>query len=123
MNWIKDNWKWFVPLIVAVIFCVGFFFMMSLKKSDVYKIALEKVQNSKQIEVIIGAPIKPGFIVGGTIKWAGSSGTANISFPIHGEKGTGIVYGVAEKNRGNWSFHTLKVKIEDDNGNRWIDLI
>ena len=112
MKWITKNWKWLVPTFLAVLLCIALLFMTLLKSSDVYKKALEITQTDEKVIKHIGKPIKPGFIATGTIKWAGPSGSANISFPIRGPKNTGVVFGIAEKSGAMWVFHSLNVTLK-----------
>jgi hypothetical protein len=113
MKWIKRNWKWFFPAIIFILFFVAILFMSLLKTSDVYKIALKKAQSNRILVEKIGKPIKAGFMVTGTIKWAGPKGSANISFALKGPKDSGVLYGAAEKSGGIWAFYKLIVTFKN----------
>lgn len=51
----------------------------------------------------------------------GPSGHADLSIPIYGPNGKGIIYVVADKNAGVWRFETLQVEI--DGQPKRIDLL
>jgi hypothetical protein len=114
-DWWSCNWKWFVPvagLIVIVLF-IGFGMLLFsfsfgiFKSSDVYKEALEKAKSNPVVEANLGSPIKEGLFPSGNINYEGSSGSADISIPISGPKGSGTIYAEASKSTCNWRFSRL----------------
>ena len=113
MDWIKKKWKWLLPLVALIIVAIGSSFLFLLKSSDVYKMALNKAQNSKVIVDSIGEPINTGFLATGSIKWLGPSGSATISFSVVGPKSKAIIFGMAEKRNGQWYFSNLTAKLSD----------
>ena len=60
----------------------------------------------------MGSPIKEGLLVAGNINIRGSSGEADLAIPISGPKGKAILYAVATKSAGKWTFRTLEVAME-----------
>jgi len=128
-NWFQRNWKWFVPVgcggmvavmagFVAVIFMI---IMGSIKSSDAFKMAMAAAAQDPQVQQRLGTPIEAGWFISGKLEVTGSTGTANLSIPIHGPLGKGKLYADGTKTAGQWRFSTLVVEVEKD-GSR-IDLL
>jgi len=128
-NWWNRNWKWFVPvgcLSMLLLFAAFIALMISLvfgmmKSSDVYSQALTRAQANPAVVEALGSPIRDGYLTSGNISETGPSGTAELSIPISGPKGSGTIYLEARKSTGQWSFDKLVVEIEKTN--RRIDLL
>lgn len=118
-NWWSRNWKWSVPVgcLSGLVLVIGFIALISgiMKSSDAYKQAIAKVKTNPAVVNVLGEPIKEGYFLSGSIKLSGKSGNANLAIPISGPKGKGVVYIVARKSSGEWSFSTLVVEIEQTN--------
>jgi uncharacterized membrane protein YhaH (DUF805 family) len=114
-DWIKRNWKWFVPVLclAALIGIGGFvvFFENLMKSSDAYSGALLRVESNTAVVTAIGTPIKDGFFVNGSISENNSWGSANLMFPITGPKGSAYVYVSASKSSDTWHFDNLVVRV------------
>jgi hypothetical protein len=128
-NWWSRNWKWFVPvgcLSTLVLFVGGIVLLMSfvfgmMKSTDVYSQALKRAKADPQVVSALGSPITDGYFTSGSIQESGPSGTAELSIPISGPKGSGTIYLEARKSTGQWSFNKLVVEIEHPN--QRIDLL
>lgn len=118
-RWWSRNWKWFVPvgclgLVLAAVGGVALLVMLVfgvVKSSDVYQQSLAQAQASAQVREALGQPTKAGLFVTGHISTSGSSGSAQLSIPISGPKGSGAIYAEATKSAGKWSFSTLQVEV------------
>jgi hypothetical protein len=88
----------------------------ALKSSDVYREAVAKAKENKEVQAALGTPIKEGLFVNGNININGPTGTANLAIPISGPTGSGTIYAVAQKNGDIWTLSTLEVAV--DGGNR-----
>jgi len=121
----ERNWKWVVPVMVAVGVAgiVGFIALIFgiMKSSDAYTGALAQVQASPAAAVALGSPIKDSFYVLGSISLSNSSGQADLQIPVSGPKGSGTVYVVAAKSLGSWHFNQLVLVI--DQTKEQIDLL
>jgi len=107
ITWMKDNRRGLLIAFMVLgptVFFGGRYFLVS---SWAYKNALDISSSAKPVGSILGEPVKPGFWVGGTIRWSGPSGSAHISIPVAGPKGEGVIVGYAEKKDGHWAFETL----------------
>ena len=127
--WLTRNWKWVVPvgclgLIIVLVGFVGGILLIvetSFKNSDAYTGALAQAQSNSQVAEKIGRPMKAGWFVSGNINVSGSSGHADLSIPISGPKGKGMIFVVATKSAGRWLFKTLQVEVNGDSER--IDLL
>src|SRR5947209_8107939 len=118
------NWKWLVPvgclglifLVLAAAAGIFFFVVSTVKSSEVYRRALEKVRNDPAVIAELGQPVGDGWLVIGSIETNKSGEGAKFHFPISGPKNSGTVYVVALKVRelysdDEWHFETLEVEV------------
>ncbi|MGA2181746.1 MAG: cytochrome c oxidase assembly factor Coa1 family protein [Bryobacteraceae bacterium] len=96
----------FVSLIVVFVFGL-------LRNSDATKLALERAQSNATVVERLGRPLETGWIISGNINTSGPSGHAEMEIPVHGNKGKGTIYVVADKTAGLWTFSTLEVAFAD----------
>jgi hypothetical protein len=128
-NWWSRNWKWFVPvgclsmilLFVAFIVLIMSMVFGMMKSSDVYSQALTRAKADTIVVEALGSPIKDGYFTSGNISETGPSGSAELSIPISGPKGSGTIYLEARKSAGEWTFSKLQVEIGKTN--QRIDLL
>jgi Cytochrome oxidase complex assembly protein 1 len=96
----------FVVVLVVVVFG-------AMKKSDVYKEALSRAQNSAAVQAALGTPIEAGMMVSGSINVDTTGGHATLDFPISGPKGKAVVHVVATKSGEKWEYNAMTVKPEN----------
>src|SRR5262245_45010981 len=116
-TWWSRNWKWTVPLgcLTVLLSCGGLVILIFtlafgvIKSSDVYTDALVKAKADNQVKALLGEPLEPGFWVTGKIEVSGSSGSADLSIPLSGPKGSATLCVVAKKSAGKWAYTTLEV--------------
>ncbi|WP_108867643.1 cytochrome c oxidase assembly factor Coa1 family protein [Aquimarina aquimarini] len=121
-SWFARNWGWAVPLggcltiiilffifLGSVIFGVNEFFTQSTPHQD----ALAKINNDEYVVSIIGEPIETDGIMNGNISYHNNAGSADISIPIKGSKGTAQLYVVGTKQNDTWSYTEMYVIIDD----------
>jgi hypothetical protein len=131
----KKSWFarfWWVLILAACLFltlsavCVvgtgaagvlGIFGIM--KSSPVFKDSLVVVQDNSRAQQLLGTPIEAGWLVGGEISETPASGTAEISYPVTGPKGSGTVYVTARKAEGEWVITKL-VLVMDGTSQRLV---
>lgn len=119
-SWFERNWKWFVPLgCLGILVALGLFFgaifgvvMASMRSNDVYREAMARASSDSRVLAELGSPIRAGFMISGSIRVSGPSGTANLAIPLSGPRAEGKLYAVAEKSAGTWTFSTLEVEID-----------
>lgn len=102
-------------LVLGVIFCVVIVVVVfgAMKKSDVYKEALSRAQNSPAVQAALGTPIEAGMLVSGSINVDATGGHATLDFPISGPKGKAVVHVVATKSGEKWDYNAMTVKPEN----------
>jgi len=111
MNWLKNNWKWFVPCLVVLIIFLFLGFTLLIKSTEAYKITLNRAQSNSALIEKIGQPIDPGFFVIGSVRWTVDSGWTSLSFSVEGPHGTASIHSVAKKLNGTWFFDVLEANI------------
>jgi hypothetical protein len=120
---VQRNWtKWALIIYAAgVLLLIGIFFAVtaSLKSSDAFRLAMEKLQASQEAVQLLGTPISTGMVMG-SMETTGPKGKASLAFSVSGPNGKGTVNLEATKNRGKWEIDTLVLE-EDGTGKR-IDL-
>jgi hypothetical protein len=128
-NWWGRNWKWFVPVLAAVMLALFAAFIAAIfafvfgmmKSSEPYQEALTRATADPQIIQALGEPIESGYFVQGNINTDGPTGEAALAIPLKGPKGAAKVYVEATRSAGQWDYKTLVVQIEG--GNQRIDLL
>ena len=121
-NWFERNWKWFVPVLVVTVLFVfilsiaGLFFGITsiMKRSETYQYPMKLVNDNARITELLGSPVESGFMIQGNINISGGSGNSNISIPIKGPKGKGVIYVNAVKKAGVWEYKVLSVCIKGE---------
>jgi hypothetical protein len=93
----------------------------SMRSSDAYKDALASATENSEVRAAIGEPIKPAWLIAGEIKVSGSAGYANLTIPITGSHGQGVIHAVAAKSEGVWRFSFLAVHVQGHTAD--IDLL
>ncbi|MCK9197393.1 MAG: cytochrome c oxidase assembly factor 1 family protein [Syntrophales bacterium] len=123
----KVQRKWamwgIIMLIFSLVVSAGsvFFLFETLKSSEPYVMAIDKVQASREVQNIIGAPIKPGWWMVGDISTEGTGGKAEFSIPVEGSKKKGTVSVRATKENNKWKMEQLYFLPES--GGAAIDLL
>lgn len=115
-SWFSRNWKWFVPVILIVVFglplvVIGSVFA-AMKNSDAAKESVLKAQANPLVVQKLGTPIEEGWLVSGSINTSTTSGDADLAVPISGPKGQGKVYVTAHKSAGAWNYSVMEVAFE-----------
>ncbi|MFO1484206.1 MAG: cytochrome c oxidase assembly factor Coa1 family protein [Verrucomicrobiaceae bacterium] len=105
---------------VAFSFGVYFFAMSVVQKTDVYKEALKRAQDSAEVQTALGTPITTGWAFTGSVNYNNGSGTSNFTAPVTGPKGEGTLSVKADKSPSTaWQYSVLEVQLPDG---RKIDL-
>ena len=128
-SWLSRNAKWVVPggcltLLVIVACFVGViltFVSGAMKSSDAYTHALASARANPAVIAALGTPISDGFLPSGSVNTTGSSGTADLSIPISGPKGSGTIQVEARRSAGGWTYTVLSVKLASSG--KTIDLL
>lgn len=119
-GWWQRNWKWAVPVLVAVLgllflaaiglFAYGLFSMMG--SSDVAMEAKRRAQQDPRVIEALGQPIEPGWFIQGNQQTNGPNGSASLQIPLDGSKADADLYIEAVKRVGRWQYRTLTVVVD-----------
>ena len=119
-SWLARYW-WAVIVVLLLVMglscviCVGggFYGIVSLMKSNpAFADSLAMVQENPRAQQLLGTPIEAGWFVSGEVNVTPASGTAELSYPVSGPKGSGTVYVSARKIAGEWVITSLYLVME-----------
>jgi Cytochrome oxidase complex assembly protein 1 len=121
-SWIERHPGWKIPLgcLILLLLVGGFVTILltgilaSFHSSDVYNQALARAAADPQVRAHLGEPVHPGWFISGQMNVSGSAGNADLSIPVSGPRGKGVIRAVAVKSEGVWRFTTLQVNIEGE---------
>jgi hypothetical protein len=120
-GWFSRNLWWLLPsaFLVVVLPCgccggIVVWAIRSLKSSEPYQIALERVRKNPQVIEQLGEPIEEAsWAPLGNFSYATNngvaSGEADFTFSVAGPKGTAHVHATAHCREGKWGFLLLEV--------------
>ncbi len=97
----------FVAFIVIVVFG-------SMRRAAPYQEPLALAQSDSRVIEALGSPIRPGYFFSGSINTKNRDGDANLSIPIRGPKGGGILEVRATKTAGKWTYQVMKVEAKGE---------
>lgn len=124
-NWLKRNWKWFVPIFVLLLL-----FAMSLPKgignatlhiakgysdTEVPKNALEIVKKNERVGQMLGElePIGRMTILEGYVQYSKNADSVFMALTIKGSKGKGKMDVKAFIKNGQWEYEQLDVRLKE----------
>lgn len=119
---------WIVPAGCLGLF-VGLFGLLGLLIHVVTKpfrgkgprdLAVDLARKNRELVEALGEPILRGFLVAGSIRVSGRSGTARLAIPIRGPRGRARLDVAAIKQDGKWIFEHAEATLA---GGRRIDLL
>jgi hypothetical protein len=116
-SWLEQHPRWKIPLgaliLILLIVVFGGIVMTvvttSFRRSDVYKQAMARASESLQVREQFGEPLEIAWLISGNLNVTGSTGRANLSIPVSGPRGRGVIRAVANKTGGVWRFSCLQV--------------
>lgn len=121
-SWWKRNWKWALPvggcltIIVVIVVSVGtvaYGIVSAISESPAQQDAMAAVAKNEQVIALLGEPIEPNGMTGGTINKSNGLTTANISIPIKGPKGEATIKVEGEGIDDNWNYDKMLVFVND----------
>jgi hypothetical protein len=112
--WIIVSFLGAVVLVVMFVAAIFFVVFGSLKSSTPYRHGVQLATHDPRVLVELGAPVRPGYLLSGSINVAGETGNADLTIPLEGAAHKGELYVVAKKLEGEWTYQTLAVRVGDD---------
>lgn len=88
-----------VPMLVAV--------NTMMRNSGAYKLTMATAQASPCVTGALGSPLQAGWMISGSTEESTIEGSAALSIPVKGPKGTGDLDVVAKKPNGSWTMKSL----------------
>jgi hypothetical protein len=115
----KMGIAWVVVGVVAT-FALFFVCVMCLAETmmhavGAYPMALKQAQNSPCVAELVGTPITPEWMISGNTNENSTGGSAELSIPVHGPKGSGSLELEARKRGGAWHITSLVLVHDSDN--------
>ena len=115
-----------IPAILLVIILLGGgIYLMKLRapiSSEPYKMALQRVQQDRQVLKLLGEPIEDVTrFPTGSVHVEGDRGEANLGFDVAGPKGKAHVSTRAGRIDGKWGLTTVEVTIAADGQRLLLD--
>jgi cytochrome oxidase complex assembly protein 1 len=104
-------------LALALVAFIGFIVIVvfgSIRSSTPYKESVALAQSDSRVTEALGTPVKAGYFCSGQINTNNNSGDANLSIPLHGPKGGGILEVKATKSGGTWTYQVMKVDVKGE---------
>lgn len=107
----------FVAFCLIAVLC---FLHFPIAETDVYKSSLGLVDESREVQAILGSGIRVKSAVWGMTSELHGSKFAEWSVKVGGSRGEGHLYGVANRTRGVWEYSRLELVSEG--GGQRVDL-
>ncbi|HSI65677.1 MAG TPA: cytochrome c oxidase assembly factor Coa1 family protein [Candidatus Saccharimonadia bacterium] len=119
----KSSKKWWflgcggcLGIIVLGLLGIGFFvvsIMGVIKNTDAYTGALQRAQNSAELQEAIGTPMEPSYWVMGSVSTVNGAESAEFAIPLTGPKGVAAVAVKASRPAGAtaWEYSALEAVI------------
>lgn len=89
----------------------------AMKSSTPYKDALARAQSDPRVGALLGTPVRPGYFFSGSINTKNDDGEADLSIPLSGPKGGGILRVKGTRSNGNWTYQEMKVIVKSEEVN------
>lgn len=126
-GWFSRNWKWvaalgcLLPMTCCGIFGAATYFGVRkvIEGTPVFAEAIEKANANAEVTGALGSPVTPGFMLQGSVKQSGNTGTADFTIPLEGPKGKGSLEVSATLHGSAWTFQTLNADV----GGKTVDLL
>lgn len=129
-GWWRRNWLWVavpVAIIVAAIAALGAFaygvYTLAaemLRSTDGYEQAMSGVRANNRAVASLGTPIAEHGWIGGNVHITNSSGDVDLSIPVRGPNGSGVISVVGTETAGAWHYTTMSLQL--DSTHEVIDL-
>ncbi|KAA3621633.1 MAG: hypothetical protein DWP94_10115 [Flavobacterium sp.] len=129
-SWFNRNWKWVLPTggcLLAIILIVAFagsiiWGVTSLMSdSQAYQDAMDAATNNPKVVRLLGEPVEPDGMTGGSVHYSNGYGTAELTIPIKGPNGKGTIRVEGSGVKENWTYEKMEVLIAESD--EIIDLL
>ena len=102
-------------LLTASLFAVAVFIYLNVRlvQSGAYKVSIQRALSSADVQNILGSKIRVKQPALGYVSPFGDQQFAQWSVALSGSRGSGHLYGVANRVRGTWEFSRLTFEAEN----------
>ena len=124
-NWMRRNWKWFVPSLVIVVILATVFvatgsvggasdLAAAYKDEALYENAVKQSNRNDKVLEILGTlePVDNMAILEGTVKYSDEKQSVNLTVRVKGNKGKAKMDVVATKKGNAWEYSLIKIRIK-----------
>jgi hypothetical protein len=102
-----------IPIVFAAVVGGGAFWAWwSSGASDVRDRAVERARSHPAVIDALGEPIETGWLPQGSVHLQNGEGEADFTLGLTGPRGEGRLYVKARRERGEWDFEVLELRVE-----------
>ena len=103
-------------ILVGILAVAGIFFFVTkaLKSSDAYTESIAAIESNEAAVAALGTPVTPSYFVAGNINFNNGEGEVDLTIPVSGPKGNGVVRVKGTKTAGgtDWDYDTWQLEVE-----------
>jgi len=99
---------------LIVVAGIGFFVLSFIRNQEPCLLTLKAAQKSEVLKRELGEPMTLGWLVVGNVSTVNDTGTASLTIPIDGPKGTATVTTVGTRADNIWTFTQMQAAIESN---------
>lgn len=119
--WLYRNWKWLVPVVFVILLLVFVIIItkdiitgMGTAMADPALIeqAKEKAQNNPEVTSYFGTELQVGSIIEGDVLIHENGKTIRVTFPLKGNKGSGMIDIYAHLAYEKWKHDSIDVRLK-----------
>jgi len=124
-NWMRHNWKWFVPSLVIVVILAMLLvatgsvggasdLAAAYKDEALYENAVKQSNENNKVIEILGTlePVDNMAILEGTVKYSDDKQSVNLTVRVKGDKGKAKMDVVASKMGSIWQYNLIKIRVK-----------
>lgn len=103
-------------ILVGILAVAGIFFFVTkaLKSSDAYTESIAAIESNEAAVAALGTPVTPSFFVAGNVGINNGEGEVDLTIPVSGPKGNGVIRVKGTKSAGGtaWTYDTWQLEVE-----------
>jgi len=125
-NWLQRNLKWFLPVVIVVLFLGSALFSTAsdaqmggyataLNDDALFQDALKQAQQNAEVTKVFGTlePIDQLAIIESNVEYSDNNNVVNLSVRVKGTQAKGRMDVTATKANNAWQYNSIKIRIKD----------
>lgn len=125
-NWLQRNLKWFIPVVIVVLFLGSALFSTAsdaqmggyataLNDDALFQGALQEAQQNAEVKKMCGTlePIDQLAIIESNVEYSDNNNAVNLSVRVKGSQAKGRMDVTAAKANNAWHYNSIKIRIKD----------